>query len=248
MKKNILITGASSGIGEHLAYEYAKQGHKLYLTGRHLERLNKVGKKVCELGGQAETFISNVCDKQQMEDIIKNIKKIDIVIANAGISNGTLSKNGISYDRTRQILDTNIWGVVNTIYPAIEIMKKHKSGQVVIISSIAGFKGLGGSSSAYCASKACVRVLGESLHMSLIKFGIKVNVVCPGWIKSALTDQNEYNMPLLMETDHACRLIIKQLEKNKTIIKFPLRIYWAARIIEFLPHNISHKILSKLSD
>jgi short-subunit dehydrogenase len=245
---NILITGASSGIGEHLAYEYAKQGHKLYLTGRHLERLNKVAKKVKALGGEAETFISNVCDKQQMEDIVHSIKHLDIVIANAGISNGTLSKNGISHERTREILDTNIWGVVNTIYPAIEKMKKQKSGQIVIVSSMAGFKGLGGSSHAYCASKACVRVLGESLHLDLINYGIKVNVVCPGWIKSSLTDKNDYTMPLLMETDKACKIIISQLEKNKTIIKFPLRIYWVVRILEFLPMKAASWILGKLNN
>lgn len=246
--KHILITGASSGIGEHLAYEYAKNGNKLYLTGRNLDRLNKVGDKVKKFGGEVETFISNVCDQQQMEDIIKSIQKLDVVIANAGISNGTLSTEGITYDRTREILDTNIWGVINTIYPAIEKMEKQRSGQVVIISSMAGFKGLGGSSHAYCASKACVRVLGESLHIALQKSGIKVNIVCPGWIKSSLTDQNDYHMPLLMETDVACKKIIQQLEKNKTFIIFPKRIYWAIKMIQLLPIKISHKILGKMSD
>lgn len=241
----VLITGASSGIGEHLALEYAKKGHELYLTGRHLERLDAVAAKCKKLGGETHTFISNVCDKQQMSDIISSMKTIDMVIANAGISTGTLATSDASEEKSRQVLDTNIWGVINTIYPAIKLMKKQNSGQIVIISSMAGFKGLGGAS-AYCASKACVRVLGESLHLDLQKYGIKVNIVCPGWIKSALTDKNEFKMPLLMETDEAAKLIIKKLEKNKTLIKFPIRIYLAVRFLEFLPMKIASFILKKL--
>lgn len=241
----ILITGASSGIGEHLAYEYAIEGNSLYLTGRNSDRLNSVAKKVEELGGKAFTFISDVCNKERMADIINNIKELDLVIANAGISTGTLATSDASEDKSRQVFDTNIWGTLNTIYPAINIMKKQGHGQIAIISSMAGFKGLGGAS-AYCASKACVRVLGESLHIDLAKYGIKINIICPGWIKSALTDKNKFQMPLLMETDYACKLIVKQLKKNKTLIKFPIRIYWAVRILEFLPIKLSSFILTKL--
>jgi short-subunit dehydrogenase len=243
----ILITGASSGIGEHLALEYAKGNNELFLTGRNLDRLDKVAKKVEEAGSSAKTFISNVCDKQGMSDMIENIGELDIVIANAGISTGTLSTNDASEEKSRQVLDTNIWGVINTIYTAIKIMKKHKRGQIVLISAKASFKGLGGAS-AYCASKACIRVLGESLHLDLSKYGIKVNIVCPGWIKSALTDKNNFKMPLIMETDMAAKLIIKKLEKNQILIKFPLRIYWVVRFLEFLPIRLSSFILGMLPE
>jgi len=242
---NILITGASSGIGYQLALDYARNGNKLYLIGRNKDRLQNIEESIKELGAEAKIFIVDVCDKVKMSEVIDSIGEIDLAIANAGISTGTLSISDAAEGKSRQVLDTNIWGVVNTVYPVINIMKKRKSGQIAIISSMAGFRGLCGAS-AYCSSKAFARVFGESLQLDLKKYGIAVNIICPGWIKTPLTDANNFKMPLLMPVEKASKIIIKSLEKNKPLIKFPLRIYYIVRILEMLPMRISNIILNSL--
>jgi len=241
----ILITGASSGIGRELALSYAKQGHELFITGRNQARLEQVDKEIVKLGGKATSFIANVCDQQQMRDIIHGIKHLDLVIANAGISTGTMATHDASESKSREVIDTNIWGVVNTVYPAIDLMKKQGSGQIGLISSMASFRGLGGAS-AYCSSKAFVRLLGESLHVDLKKHNIHVSVICPGWVKSALTDKNEFSMPFILETDQAVKKITKGLHKKKPFIKFPWPIYLSVRFLELIPMKLSTLILHKL--
>jgi short-subunit dehydrogenase len=242
---HILITGASSGIGKALAISYAEKGNTLYITARNEERLEAVKNAIIKKGAKCEAFIINVTDKDKMAQLIHDIKKIDLVIANAGISTGSLSDHDASEKISRHLIDINVLGVLNTVYPAIKKMKQHGSGHIALMSSMAGFNGLGGAS-AYCASKAFVRVWGESLLVDLKDHNIDVTIICPGWVKSALTDKNSFKMPLLMEVDKAVNIIKSGLEKKKPIIKFPLRIYFITRFLEFLPIKISSAILHKL--
>ncbi len=170
----VFITGASRGIGEYVAYEYAKQGATIGLAARRKKLLEKVSAKCEELGGKPiiyETDVSNQsATKKVIDDFINKSDGIDIVIANAGISGKIELDNGNSNEINR-MLSTNILGVTNTVLPTLPTMIKQQSGRVVIVSSIAGFRGLPGRSG-YSASKVAVRFMANSWRSSFINHGI----------------------------------------------------------------------------
>ncbi len=235
-------------MGKALALAYAKAGVHLYITGRSHKRLIEV-RKMCEHKGAsvAEKCI-NVLDGKKFEDWIDAIYigggHIDMVIANAGISAGTAG-GGESAGQVRKIFATNIDGVINTIHPIIEYMKQEKKGQVVIISSLAGFRGLP-SSPAYSASKAAVRVYGEGLRGLLAKDGIGVTVVAPGYISTPMTDVNKFPMPFLMKAPATAKLIKRRLEWNPARIAFPLPLYFVVWLLSVLPQCFTDPIVSRL--
>jgi short-subunit dehydrogenase len=244
---NILITGASSGIGMALAKEYAKSEVNLFLCARNYQILQEL-KQICK-EFKANIFIKklDVRNKEECEAWITKIEEnypIDLIIANAGISAGT--SGGIESDaQVRAIFDTNLYGVLNIINPAIVKMKERKSGQIAIISSLAGFRGMP-SSPAYSASKAAVRLYGEGLRGNLADFGIKVNVICPGYIKTAMTDANNFYMPFLMSVETAVKKIKKAIAKNKSRAAFPFPLYFAVWLAAALPVCITDRIFAKL--
>jgi len=244
MIKTILITGASSGLGKALSEEYANKETHLYLTGRNKNNLNKV-KEICQIkGAKVTTKIIDVRQKEELEKWILKIKKLDLVIANAGISAGT-SGGPESDNQITQIFDINVNGVLNTINPAIKIMQKQGLGQIAIMSSLAGFKGLP-SSPAYSGSKSAVRTYGEGLRGALSKLGIKVNVICPGYIKTPMTDVNNFPMPFLMSPQKAAKIIKKGLEKNKSRIAFPFGLYFIVWLMTLISTKITDPIFARL--
>lgn len=242
--QNILITGASSGLGAALAKTYAKTGITLFLSGRDKDRLNAVAQICRDQGAEVNIAVLDVLDKIAMRSWIDQIKDLDLVIANAGVSGGT---GGVSEpeDQTRHIFAINLDGVMNTVFPAVDNMKKHGRGQIAIISSLAGFRGFPGAP-AYCASKAAVRVWGEGLRGDLHKHGIKVNVVCPGYVRTPMTDVNDFPMPGLMAADKAANIIKEGLQKNKPRIAFPLSVYMMVWWLTNLPARAVDWLLRQL--
>lgn len=234
-----MITGASSGIGNALALEYAKSGTKLYLSGRNKTRLNNIKFECENKGASVYAKIIDVTDKVAMEEWIEEIGSIDLVIANAGIS------SGVGGD-IREIFEINVDGVFNTVEPALNIMKSQGYGQIAIVSSIAGFRGLP-SSPAYSASKSAVKAYGEALRGQYYDRNIEINVICPGFVRSHITDQNNFKMPFFMEADKAAKIIRKNLERNKGLITFP----WQMKLItsfvfNLIPEFLFERILRKL--
>lgn len=247
-EKVILITGASSGIGAALAAEYADKYVKLILMGRSAERLNKVQKDCESKGAQVIAKTIDVESKDEMESFIKSLEQIDIVFANAGISAGTSSEKGLyceSAAQVRKIFSVNVDGVLNTTLPAIEKMQERKSGQIVIISSLAGFRGLP-SSPSYSASKAAVRYFGEAIRGVLKKDGIKVTVVTPGYIKTPMTDKNDFPMPFMMRAEKCAKIIKRKLLKNPSRISFPLPLYIPIMLLGALPPRFTDFIFERL--
>ena len=240
----ILITGASSGIGAALALYYAKHSISLYLTGRNQERLEEIKQK-CENKGaivSAETI--DVIDKAAMADFMDGISTLDLVIANAGISGGSGGDKGEPMAQARKIFDINLTGVLNTIEPALSKMEKVNKGQIALISSLAGYRGYP-SAPAYSASKGAVRYYGEGLRGALRQTNIKINVVCPGFVTSRITDANQFPMPFKMDADKAAAIIAKGLAKDKSRIALPLPMVFAAWFIGILPDWLAQKILAK---
>lgn len=243
--KNILITGASSGLGKAIALNYANNDTNLYLIGRNIEKLEEV-KKICEEKNSNVLIKSiDVRNKEEMKKYLESINiNFDIIFANAGISGGTAG-GFENDDGVYAILETNIFGVINTINPIIPKMIQQNKGRIVIISSMASFRGLP-TAPAYSASKSCIKTYGEALNNYLKNYNIDVNVVCPGFIKTPLTDKNNFPMPFMLNVETAVKKINKGLVKNRKFIIFPKFLYYIIKIIDMLPFGISDFIFSKL--
>ncbi|MEZ5756826.1 MAG: SDR family NAD(P)-dependent oxidoreductase [Emcibacteraceae bacterium] len=246
--KSIMITGASSGIGRALAIEYAAPDVTLFISGQSEERLDETARYCQEIGAKVFAEIIDCRNKQKMNEWITDCDRItplDLVIANAGISTSFSADDDISA-HTETVFDINVGGVFNTIHPAIELMKKRRHGQIAIVSSVAGMRGLP-SSPAYSTSKVAVKAYGEALRGYYYDYGLEINVICPGFVRSRMTDENNFKMPFFMEADKAAKIISKGLEKNKANITFP----WQMRLITFavrriIPEFMLERIFRKL--
>jgi short-subunit dehydrogenase len=170
---------------------------------------------------------------------------LDLIIANAGISAGTGGKGMEATEQVQRIFATNIDGVINTIHPLLPAMIARKRGQIAIISSLAGIRALP-SSPAYSASKACVRYYGEGLRGAIRKTGVSVSVVCPGYIKTPMTDANKFFMPFIMSAEKAARITAEGLAQKRGRIAFPDFFYAVLCVISCLPLWMSNPIFSCL--
>jgi short-subunit dehydrogenase len=245
--KSILITGGSSGIGEALALAYAAPGVFLGLTGRNRERLDRVAALCRAAGAEVATAVVDVRETDPLAAWMAGLDReapLDLVIANAGISAGTGS-TGESDRQARDILAVNVDGVVNSVLAAAALMRPRRRGQIAIMSSLAGFRGFPGAP-AYCASKAAVRVWGEALRGMLAREGIEVTVICPGYVKSPMTEKNDFPMPFLMEADRAAGIIRRGLAANRARIVFPRRLFAAAWLLALLPPAWTDPLLGRL--
>ena len=256
--RSVLITGASSGIGEALALAYAAPGVALALGGRDRGRLEQVAEACRAWGAAATAAIVNVTDADAMTRWIgeaNDAAPFDLVIANAGISAGTGGKGGVireSGEQVRRIFAVNVNGVLNTILPALPLMAARNPrdgvrGQIAIMSSLAAFRGFPGAP-AYCASKAAVKIYGEALRGAFKRDGIEVSVICPGFVKSPMTTANPYPMPFLMDAGRAARLIKRRLARGSARIAFPLPLYALVWLIGALPPALTDPLLSRLPE
>ena len=249
--KSILITGATSGIGADLALTYAAPGRSLALTGRDYGRLEAIAGQCRERGAEVATAMLDVTDGEALADWIAardQDRPLDLVIANAGISGGTdAASGGEGAGQARRIFAVNLDGVVNTVMPATPLMRKRRRGQIALMSSLAGFRGFPGAP-AYCASKAAVKAWGESLRGSLAGDGVAVSVICPGFVRSPMTDVNPFPMPLLMETGRAAALIKRRLAADHARIAFPWPMYLLVWLIGALPPILTDRLLARMPE
>jgi short-subunit dehydrogenase len=251
--RHILITGASSGIGAALARRYARPGTTLDLAGRDAARLEAVAAACRAAGAQAFTQVLDVVDRAAADSWILRAEAraaVDLVIANAGISGGTggvQSADGLAESRAQMdaILDANVQGLVNTVTPALRTMAVRGRGQVALMSSVASFRGFPGAP-AYCASKAWVRVWAEGLRPEYAGRGVAVSVICPGYVRSPMTDRNDFPMPFLVEVERAADVIVDGLSRNRARIVFPRRLYWLLRLYAALPEPLLDIVMRRL--
>lgn len=242
---SIVITGASSGIGEALALDYAAPGVALALTGRDAERLDTVASACRAKGATVVSATIDVTDRDRFLpwlEAFDDAHPTDLVIANAGIS---IDKDNSSLDDfsiIRKTLDVNINGVLNTVEPLLPRMMERKRGQIGIVSSLAGFIGLPYSAS-YNASKAAVRVWGESIRYVLKKDGIGVSVICPGFVVSRITTDAPFPMPFMMTAARASSIIRRGLALNRPRVAFPIGTKAAVWLGTTLPGRWSARLL-----
>lgn len=245
--KNIVITGASSGIGAALARAYAAPGIVLGLVGRHPGRLNAIVSECRTNGAYVYPGLVDVADEAAICNWIcefDHLYPIDLVIANAGISAGT-GGSGEALSQVKNIFSVNLDGVLNTVHPIMEEMKKRRHGQIALLSSMASFRG-SPTAPAYSASKAAIRIYGQALQGALQADNITVSVICPGFIKTPMTQVNRFPMPFLLDADRAATKIKAGLDKKKANIIFPLPLAVMARLQNMMPDRLVNALYRRL--
>jgi short-subunit dehydrogenase len=248
--ENIAVTGASSGLGRALAIAYAHPGATLHLAGRDAGRLAEVATTVRALGATAHETVLDVTDADAAAAWIAAAGPLDLVIANAGISAGPGAANVEAPEKIRALIATNIDGVFNTILPAMTLIAAQpanasgEKGRIAVIGSIAGLMALP-TSPTYSATKAMLDTWLTASARNAAKDGIGLTLVRPGFIRTPMTARNPYNMPGIVDADHAARLIRTGLAAGKTHITFPWWLAVAARLSRLAPAAMFDNVKKK---
>lgn len=245
--KVILLTGASSGIGYSLAKSLPKENCSLALISRNEKKLNdlltelknvriKISAYLCDVGNIDEV-------RNSYQRIINDFGKIDIAILNAGTSHRLDIKN-YSSEIAREIFNVNVFGIINFVEQLLPDFIERKAGMIVGVSSLAESRGFP-KSGFYNASKSAASLMLESLRIELKPFNVKVLTVKPGFVRTAMTDKNEFQMPFLMDVEKAVQIIIEGIKKEKRIIQFPIPIVIGSKISKFMPDWLFDYLMSK---
>lgn len=248
MPSTIVITGASSGIGKALAIHYARQKRNLILTGRNRARLNETA-DICEKkGANVVSHTIDVTNKAAMQEwlVMQDSQyPIDLVIANAGCSSTQIQmQHQNDHDVEAAMVNIHFQGMLNTIHPILPRMLERKSGQIALMSSMNAFFPLA-RSAIYGSQKAAVYHYGLSSRARYLQCGVQFNVICPGWVNSALTALNRFPMPWKMSEEKAAAIISRGLGHNKAVIRFPWQLNWVRYLFQCLPLSVQQAIAKK---
>ncbi len=247
-EKVVWLTGASSGIGEALAYELARRGARVALTARRESVLHEIVSKITSEGGQAVAFAGDVTDITQMKQIVASIEQqlgpIDIAIPNAGTHLFTIPENFNSAEYM-SIMQLNFGGMLYCIEAVLPGMLERKRGWLAPIASLAGYRGLP-RAAAYGASKSAMIHFLESIRFHLKSKGITISIVNPGFVKTPLTDKNDFYMPFLVSADRAAEIICDGIERGKREVAFPFPFNWILKVARMLPDPIYERIVDRL--
>lgn len=234
--KSLVITGASSGLGRALAQHYLEQGAVVGAIARRADALQSLADRY---PGQVFPYALDVRNALALQaaaqDFIARAGVPDIVIANAGVSIGTLTRYAKDVDVFQSVMDINVLGAVKTFQPFVEAMRQAGRGKLVGIASVAGFRGLPGAG-AYSASKAALISYLESLRVELHGSGVCVVTICPGYIKTPLTAINPYPMPFILEANDAVRRIARVIASGKSFAVVPWQMALVGRVLKLLPN------------
>ena len=242
----VFITGASSGIGESLAKLYAARGYQIGLVARRKEHLEQLA---AALTPRPEIYALDVRDaaalKQAANDFVSRFGAPDIVIANAGVSRGTLTEMEDDLQAFQETFDINVMGMVNTFHPFVTPMKQAGKGTLVGIASVAGFRGIPGGG-AYSASKAAAIKYCESLRVELRASGVSVVTICPGYIRTPMTAVNKFKMPFLIDVDEAVKRFARAIDAKTSFTVIPWSMGIAARILRMVPNWLYDRVFSRM--
>lgn len=246
--KVVLLTGASSGIGEALAFAMAERGAIIGLLARREELLKPIADKIESNGGKARYFACDVIDKDKLFDAAESLRnefgKVDIMVANAGIGGNNDKTRNLEPEAVEKVINVNLLGAVNTIAAVLPHMLVRKSGQLVAISSLAGFRGLP-KSAAYSASKAGMTAFFESVRLDVQPKGVSVTIIQPGFIKTPLTSGRANKMPFIMELEDSIPHFLNAIEKQKKFAAFPWQLANFVRLGRIFPAWLYDRIAGK---
>lgn len=231
--KNIVIIGASHGIGKALAQEFAKEKNNLFLAARDFEALAALK---TQLQTNVEIFALDVVDEKKAKEVLEKISQIDLFIYAAGTYK-PMPAHQIDLSEAKKINEVNFVGALNCLGVVIKKMLQQKSGHIALIASVAGYVGLP-KSFAYGASKAALINLAETLYAELSHFNINVSVINPGFVKTRLTDLNNFKMPAIITAEQAAKIIVKDLAAKKFEIHFPKKFTIWLKLLKILPYKL----------
>lgn len=244
MALKVFLTGASTGIGEAFARHYAGEGAQLGLVARSADKLQALAST---LSPAPAVYAVDVRDRVGMNaaaaDFIQRFGPPDIVIANAGVSKGTLTEHAEDIDVFQQIFDINVIGMVNTFHPFVVPLRDAKAGTLVGIASVAGFRGIPGGG-AYSASKAAAIKYCESLRVELHGTGVSVVTICPGYIRTPMTAVNRFKMPFIIGVEDAVQRFARAIERRDSFAVIPWKMGMAARVLRVLPNWVYDRVFS----
>jgi len=243
--ERVFITGASSGIGAALARHYAARGAVLGLVARRRDALAAL---VASLPGEHAIYIVDVADGPALQaaaaDFVARIGLPDVVIANAGVSVGTLTEEADDLPAFERVMRTNVLGMVATFQPFAASMRARGCGRLVGIASVAGIRGLPGAG-AYSASKAAVIAYLESLRVEMHGSGVKVVTIAPGYIDTPMTAVNRYPMPFMLPADEAARRFAKAIDAGTGYAVIPWQMGVVAKLMRILPNAIFDRVFAR---
>ena len=245
MKKKIVwITGASSGIGRALAIKFAKEGWTVAASARREKLLKELNVE----NSNIHPYPLDVTNIEQCKSVFKNIlrdlKDIHICVFGAGIDKSK-SEKIFDLKNIREIMEVNFFGVMNSVNSIYEFYSKKKSGQISIISSVAGYRGLP-AAGAYCSSKSALISFTESLYFDMIKKNIDVKLINPGFIKTPITEKNKTPMPMIKSPEFAANEIYDGLVNKKGFeIHFPKAFTYIMKFLQILPNSLYFKLVAK---
>jgi short-subunit dehydrogenase len=232
-----IVTGASSGIGRALAKVLAADGCKVGLVARRRDQLESLAAEIAAAGGTAAVGVADVSDREQtlaaIAELSARLGPVDLLIANAGVGAPTLL-NPFNVADVEKMFRVNVFGVVYALEAVLPDMLKRGRGHVAAVSSLAAYKGLPGESG-YSSSKAAVNNYMEGLRIQLRNRGIAVTTICPGFVKTPMTEVNDFKMPWLLEADDAARRIVRALKRKKKIFNFPWQLSLLMKATALLP-------------
>jgi short-subunit dehydrogenase len=241
--RTALITGASSGIGAALAEALARPGVTLHLSGRDAARLAAVAEACQQRGAVAQVAVLDVRDADAMAAWVRGAGRLDLVVANAGVSGRSSEGGPEDAAKTRAIFDINLDGVLNTVLPALDMMAAQTPGpdgargRVVAVSSLAAFMAAP-DSAAYCASKAAVHGWMIARSPEARARGVMLTSACPGFIRTPMTAGYRFSMPGLMDAERAARIILRGVSAGRLTVVFPWWMGLAARLAGMLPPRL----------
>lgn len=245
MPLKVVISGASSGLGLALARHYLERGAVVAAFARRAELLQTLA---AEFPGQVHCYALDVRDaaavQQAASDYIERAGTPDVVIANAGVSVGTLTEYAEDVDAFEQVMDINVLGMVKTFQPFVALMRDARHGTLVGIASVAGFRGLPGAG-AYSASKAAAIAYLESLRVELYGSGVGVVTLCPGYIKTAMTRINPYPMPFILEAAEAARRMARAIDRKTSYAVIPWQMGLVGALLKRLPRWLYDRLFAR---
>ncbi len=241
----ILITGASSGLGAQLARQYASSENELILLARRADKLYSLRKELYEKCQDVSVIVTDVTEFETLQEKIKTIENLDMVILNAGISLGH-NQDITPIAEFKKLYDVNVLSnhaILEILLPKFE---NKGSGKIVFISSLASLFSMP-SSKVYSSSKRALNAYAEGIRYKYKPKGIDVLTILPGFIKSELTDKNDFDMPFLLDTREGVKRIKSAIDANKEFYPFPLRFYLIIRLLNLLPSFLREKIVNSVS-
>jgi len=245
--KSVIITGGSSGIGEALAKTLASNGYRrIALMARGQDRLDAVSSALSGRGCEVMTIS---CDVREADPVRRGVEGVieawgvpDLAIANAGTGFPTPARV-LDLERAREVMRTNFDGMLHLFAPIVPKMCERRSGHIAAVASLAGHRGLPGSSM-YSASKAAVQTWLEATRIELEPYGVAVTIVNPGFIDTPLVAKNKFRMPLLMKPDDAAKIICDGIERRARTVEFPLPMSLLVRTLRWLPAFLYDRLAS----